>query len=99
MNPLKPGASLAALPDDQAEHAARVASLAEDALGSREPSMVAEVCAILIANVMRESIKTPDAIEPLTYTFLADVMKRVDALGLAHLAIVNAMAAVKKSGH
>jgi hypothetical protein len=48
---------------------------------------------------MRESIKTPDAIEPLTYTLWADVMKRVDAMALADLAIMKAMAAAKKSGH
>jgi hypothetical protein len=96
---IKPGASFAALADDQAEHAARVATLAEDALGSRDPSMIAEVCAILIANVMRESITTPDAIEPLTYRLLADVMKRVDAMALADLAIVKAMTAAKKSNN
>jgi hypothetical protein len=95
---IKPGASFAALADDQAEHAARVASLAEDALGSRDPSMVAEVCAILIANTISEhGIRDVDAVEPLTLTLLNDVMQRVNALGLAQLAVVKAMAAAKKN--
>lgn len=59
MIPIKPGASLAALPDDQAERAARVASLSEDTLGSRDPSMIAEVCAILIARARLRRLDLP----------------------------------------
>jgi hypothetical protein len=100
MIPIRPGASLPALPDDQAEHAARVASLAEEALGSRNPSMIAEVCAILIANTISEhGIRDVDAVEPLMLTMVNDVMQRVNALGLAHLAIVKAIAAAKKSNN
>jgi hypothetical protein len=99
VRPLQPGSALPMLLDH--EHAARVADIADEALGScRHPSVVAEVCAILLARVISEhGIRDADAIEPLTLTLVNDIVQRVNALGLAQLAIVRAMAAVKKPGH
>jgi hypothetical protein len=101
MKPLKPGASLPALLDHEAEHAERVANIVNDALGScRHPSVVAEVCAILLARVIGEhGIRDADAVEPLTLTLVNDVVQRINALGLANLAIVKAMTAAKRPGH
>ena len=101
MKPLKPGASLPVLLDHEAEHVERVAVMVDDALGSvRSPSVVAELCAILLARVISEhGIRDVDAIEPLTLILVNDIVLRVSALGLANLAIVEAMAAAKKPGH
>ncbi len=47
------GTSLPLLTDHEAEHAARVAALDDDALGScRTPAIVGEVCAIQLVNVI-----------------------------------------------
>jgi hypothetical protein len=101
VTPLTPGASLPVLLDHEAQHAERVADMADDALGAcRHPSIIAEVCAILLARVISEhGIRDADAVEPLTLTLVNDIVQRVTALGLANLAIVKAMAAAKKSGH
>ena len=98
--PFKPGASLPVLSDHDAEHTERVAAMAEDALGSSDPSLIAEVVAHLLCNTIGEhGIRDADAVEPLMVSLLADVMKRVDELGRAKFAIVKAMAAAKTSGH
>jgi hypothetical protein len=101
MKPLKPGASLPVLLDHEAELAERVAAMVDDALGScRHPSVVAEVCAILLARVIGEhGVRDVDTVEPLTLTLVNDVVQRVNALALANLTIVKAMAAAKTSGH
>jgi hypothetical protein len=101
VRPLKPGASLPILLDHEAEHAARVAEMVDDALGScRSPNVIAEVCAILLARVISEhGTRDADAVEPLTLTLVDDIVQRVTALGLANLAIIKAMAAAKKPDH
>lgn len=64
------------------------------------PSVVAEVCAILLARVIDEhGVRDVDTVEPLTLTLVNDVVQRVNALALANLAIVKAMVAAKTSGH
>jgi hypothetical protein len=72
-------------------------SLVDSELGScRHPSVVAEVCAILLARVISEhGVRDADAVEPLTLTLINDIVLRVNALGLANLAIMKAMAAAK----
>jgi hypothetical protein len=101
VRPLTPGAALPVLLDHEAEHAARVADTVDDALGCcRHPSVVAEVCSIMLARVIAEhGIRDTDAVEPLTLTLVNDIVQRVTALGLANLAMVKAMAAAKKPGH
>jgi hypothetical protein len=101
VRPLRAGASLPVLLDHEGEHAERVASMVDDALGSCcHPSVVAEVCAILLARVIGEhGLRDPEAIETLTLTLVKDVVLRVNALALADLAVVKAMAAAKKSGN
>ena len=97
MRPLTPGTALPVLLDHEAEHAERVAGIVDDALGScRHPSVVAEICAILLARVIAEhGIRDADTVEPLTLTLVNAIVQRVTALGLANLAIMKAMAAAK----
>ena len=75
--------------------------MVDDALGPcRHPSVVAEVCAILLARVIGEhGMRDADAVGPLTLTLVNDVVQRVNALAFAQLAIVKAMASARKAGH
>jgi hypothetical protein len=94
------GPPLPALTEQQEQLAARVADMAEEALGLRDPSLISAVCAQLIGNAIGElAVRNHDAIAPMTYAILNDVMQRVDGLTLAKLAIVKAMVAAKRPGH
>jgi hypothetical protein len=81
--------------------AAQVACLAEEALASRDATVVAEFIAQAVARVLLEHVVPgrDDETEAFAHAFVSHTLARVEALAAAGTAMLRAMTADKPAGN